>query len=323
MSSAETSRGALRAPSLSAVIPVYNSADILPALVERLEPVLRSCALEFEAVFVNDASSDSSWTVLLDLQRRHPWVRAIDLMRNCGQHNALLCGIRAATHVLIVTLDDDLQNPPEEIPALLNALDDDVDVVYGAPMREVHGLWRDVASQITKIVLEGALGAETARMVGPFRVFRSDLRRAFHQYSGTYVNIDVLLTWSTTRFKATRVRHDKRQSGRSNYTFGALLRHSLNMLTGFTTAPLQAASLLGLGVSFFGVVLFLYVIGRYLLQGSSVQGFVFLASVTLIFSGVQLLTLGIMGEYLARVHFRLMQRPSYTVRSDSAAIDQK
>ena len=314
---------ALRAPSLSAVIPVYNSAEILPALVERLEPVLRSCALEFEAVFVNDASSDSSWTVLLDLQRRHQWVRAIDLMRNCGQHNALLCGIRAARHVLVVTLDDDLQNPPEEIPVLLNALDDDVDVVYGAPQREVHGLWRDIASQIAKIVLQGALGAETARMVGSFRVFRSDLRRAFDEYSGTFVNIDVLLTWGTTRFKATRVRHDKRASGRSHYTFRALLRHSINMLTGFTTVPLQAASLLGLGVSFFGVVLFLYVIGRYVLQGSSVQGFAFLASVTLIFSGVQLLTLGIMGEYLARVHFRLMQRPSYTVRSDSAAIDEK
>ena len=229
--------------------PVYNSADILPALVERLEPVLRSCALEFEAVFVNDASSDSSWTVLLDLQRRHQWVRAIDLMRNCGQHNALLCGIRAARHALVVTLDDDLQNPPEEIPALLNALDDDADVVYGAPLREVHGLWRDVASQITKIVLQGALSAETARMVGPFRVFRSDLRRAFDQYSGTFVNLDVLLTWGTTRFKAVRVRHDKRKSGRSNYTFWALLRHSLNMLTGFTTAPLQAASILGLAVS--------------------------------------------------------------------------
>jgi undecaprenyl-phosphate 4-deoxy-4-formamido-L-arabinose transferase len=310
-------RRASRAQSLSAVVPVYNSADILPSLIERLEPVLRSCALEFEAVLVNDASSDSSWAVLLDLQRRYPWVRAIDLMRNSGQHNALLCGIRAARHVLIVTLDDDLQNPPEEIPALLAALEDDVDVVYGAPQREVHGLWRDVASQITKIVLQGALGAGTARMVGPFRVFRRELRRAFDEYSGTFVNIDVLLTWGTTRFKAIRVRHDKRKTGRSNYTFGMLLRHSLNMLTGFTTVPLQAASLLGFSVSFFGVVLFLYVIGRYLLQGSAVQGFAFLASVTLIFSGVQLLTLGIMGEYLARVHFRLMQRPSYTVRCDS------
>jgi glycosyltransferase involved in cell wall biosynthesis len=303
------------------VIPVFNSEAILPELVARLEPVLRVCADEFEAVFVNDASRDASWTALLDLQRRHHWMRVIDLMRNCGQHNALLCGIRAANHGLIVTLDDDLQNPPEEIPQLLNALDDDVDVVYGAPRQEVHGLWRDVTSQVTKIALQGALGAQTARMVGPFRVFRTDLRRAFDEYGGAFVNIDVLLTWGTTRFKAVRVRHDQRKVGRSNYTFWKLLTHTLNMLTGFTTAPLQWASGLGFSVTLLGLVLFLFVIVRYLVHGSTVQGFAFLASVTLIFSGAQLLTLGIIGEYLARVHARLMQRPSYTVRREATAND--
>jgi hypothetical protein len=183
----------------------------------------------------------------------------------------------------------------------------------------VHGLFRDVASQVTKIALQGALGAQTARMVGPFRVFRTDVRRAFELYDGAFVNIDVLLTWGTTRFKAIRVRHDERKAGLSNYTFWKLLTHSLNMLTGFTTAPLQWASVVGFSVTLFGLVLFLFVILRYLTQGSAVQGFVFLASVSLIFSGVQLLTLGIMGEYLARIHFRLMQRPSYTVRRTDEA----
>jgi undecaprenyl-phosphate 4-deoxy-4-formamido-L-arabinose transferase len=268
---------------------------------------------------VNDASRDGSWDVLVELRRRHGWIRPIDLMRNSGQHNALLCGIRAARYDLIVTLDDDLQNPPEEIPKLLDALEDHIDVVYGAPCQEVHGRWRDLASQATKIALQRVLGAETARMVGPFRVFRTDLRRAFDDYEGALVNIDVLLTWGTTRFKAIRVGHHERRTGQSNYTFWKLLTHSLNMLTGFSTAPLQWASMLGFAVTLFGMLLFAFVLGRYVLQGASVPGFAFLASVIIIFSGAQLLTLGIIGEYLARIHFRLMDRPSYTVKSGDAA----
>jgi undecaprenyl-phosphate 4-deoxy-4-formamido-L-arabinose transferase len=296
------------------VIPVYNSAELLPELAARLEPVLAASGGEFEAIFVNDASGDASWDVLRELQRRYSWVRIIDLMRNSGQHNALLCGIRAARSALIVTLDDDLQNPPEEIPRLLDALKDGIDVVYGAPLEETHGFWRDIASQITKIALQDALGARTARMVGPFRVFRTDVRRAFESYDGTFVNIDVLLTWGTTRFEAIRVRHDRRKSGVSHYTFSKLLTHSLNMLTGFTTAPLQMASVLGFGVSLFGLVLFVFILGRYLLQGATVPGFAFIASVILVFSGAQLVTLGIIGEYLARMHSRLLDRPPYVVR---------
>jgi len=306
-----------RVRSLSAVIPVYNSEGSLPELVRRLEPVLRAAADEFEGVFVNDGSRDASWRVLTELARLRPWMRTIDLMRNVGQHNALLCGIRAARCDLIVTLDDDLQNPPEEIPKLIAELGSDVDVVYGAPEHEVHGRWRDLASQVTKIALQHAVGASTARMVGPFRVVRTDLRRAFADYRGTYVNIDVLLTWATTRFRAVRIRHDERRIGQSNYTFRTLLTHSLNMMTGFSTAPLQWASFIGLAVTLLGAVLLADVLARRLIQGTSVPGFSFLASIIIIFSGAELVTVGIIGEYLARIHVRLMQRPAYTVRDET------
>jgi glycosyltransferase involved in cell wall biosynthesis len=299
---------------LSVVIPVYNSEGSLPELVERLEPVLRAAADEFEVVFVNDGSRDASLSVLTELARRRPWIRPLDLMRNVGQHNALLCGIRAARHGITVTLDDDLQNPPEEISALLQALTDDVDVVYGAPREEVHGLWRDAASQVTKVVLQGVLGAETARMVGPFRAFRTTIRRAFDDYKGASINIDVVLTWGTTRFAAVRVNHDPRRSGTSNYTFGKLLKHSLNMLTGFSTLPLQIASFLGFALTLVGGVLLAFVLGRYFVQGTAVPGFAFLASITIIFSGTELFTLGVVGEYLARMHLRLLDRPPYVMR---------
>ncbi len=297
-------------------MPVYNSAEMLPALVARLEPVLRACAEEYELILVNDGSRDAGWLTIVEIIRQSDWIRGVDLMRNGGQHNALLCGIRAARYELVVTMDDDLQNPPEEIPKLLAALIDGVDVVYGSPQYEVHGMFRNIASQVTKIVLQGVLGANTARMVGPFRVFRTDLRRAFDGYRGVFVNIDVLLTWGTTRFTAIRVRHDVRQAGKSNYTLIKLLVHMMNMLTGFSTIPLQLSTFVGLSIALLGIVLLVYVVGRYLLHGVAVQGFAFIASIIIIFSGTQLFTLGVIGEYLARMHSRLLDRPAYVVREE-------
>ncbi|MEO7157352.1 MAG: glycosyltransferase family 2 protein [Vicinamibacterales bacterium] len=303
-----------RLPGLSAVVPAYNSQQSLGQLVARLQPVLAAHADAYELIIVNDGSRDGTWDAIELLAREHEWIRPIDLMRNSGQHNALLCGIRHARFAVVVTMDDDLQNPPDQIPVMLAALGEGVDVVYGAPASEAHGVLRDLASQVTKIVLQGALGAKTARMVGPFRVFRTSIRDAFRDYRGSYVNIDVLLTWGTTRIRGVRVRHDARAGGRSNYTFWSLLRHSLNMLTGFSVLPLQLASFAGFSLTLIGVGLLAYVIARYLMQGVAVPGFAFLASITIIFSGAQLATLGIIGEYLARMHFRLMERPSYTVR---------
>jgi glycosyltransferase involved in cell wall biosynthesis len=303
--------------SLSIVVPVYNSEESLPALQARLAQALPEISDLYELILVNDGSRDRSWDIICQLAEQYPWVHGIQLMRNFGQHNALLCGIRAAKYDFIVTMDDDLQNPPEEIVKLVDRLDEGFDMVYGKPQKEQHGLWRDLASQVTKIALQGAMGAETARNVSAFRGFRSQVREAFANYQGPFPSIDVLLTWGTTRFSAIEVRHNPRQFGVSNYNFRKLVIHTLNMMTGFSVIPLQVASLVGFLFTLFGGLVLLYVIGRYLIQGGVVPGFAFLASIIAIFSGAQLFALGIMGEYLARMHFRLMERPSYIVRSDT------
>jgi glycosyltransferase involved in cell wall biosynthesis len=300
---------------VSVVVPVYNSEGSLPLLVERLGKVLEPQRQLGELILVNDGSRDRSWEVIRDLIGRHAWVRGINLMRNYGQHNALLCGIRAARHAVIVTLDDDLQTPPEEIPRLLAELEKGADVVYGTPQQQAHGLLRDLASSITKFALQSAVGAETARKVSPFRVFRTHLRDAFANYSGPFVSIDVLLTWGTRKFAAINVRNDPRTIGVSNYTVRKLIAHAMNMMTGFSTLPLQIASIIGFLFTFFGFAVLCFVLGRYFIQGGSVPGFPFLASVIAIFSGAQLFALGIIGEYLARMHFRMMDRPSYAVLS--------
>jgi glycosyltransferase involved in cell wall biosynthesis len=303
-----------RVSSVSVVVPVYDAARTLGTLLERLDRALVASGLPFEVIAVNDGSRDESWQLIQEEASHRPWLVGIDLSRNFGQHNALLCGIRAARYEAIVTLDDDLQNPPEEIPRLLDLLASGYDVVYGSPEQEQHGLWRDVASQTTKLVLGEVLGASTARQVSGFRAFRTELRAAFDDYSGPSVNVDVLLTWATARFGATKVRHDPRQLGASSYTFRKLAAHAMNMLTGFSTVPLQVASVLGFGLTAFGLVLLIYVISRYVIQGVTVPGFTFLATVIVIFSGAQLFTLGVIGEYLARMHFRVMRQPSYSIR---------
>jgi len=241
-------------------------------------------------------------------------VRGIRMSRNYGQHNALLCGIRAAQHSIILTMDDDLQHPVSEIAPLLAALKPEYDVVYGAPQDEQHGFLRDLASRVTKLALASSMGAETARNVSAFRVFRTRLRDGFEQYRSPSVSIDVLLTWTTTRFTAIKVRHAPRAKGRSGYTTGRLIRHAFNLMTGFSTLPLQIASLVGFLFVLFGLSVLAYVLANYMIRGGSVPGFTFLASVISIFSGAQLFALGIFGEYIARMHFRTMDRPPYLMQ---------
>lgn len=308
--------------TLSIVIPVYNGALSLRELIAELAAVLPSLASQYEVILVNDGSRDESWQVITELAGKHAWVRGFDLMRNYGQHSALLCGIRAARYDIIATIDDDLQHPPAEIAKLLAKLDEGYDVVYGTPLRQQHGFLRDLASELTKIALQNSMGVEVARNVSAFRVFRTRLRDAFTSYQGSYISIDVLLTWASTRFAAIPVRHDERKYGQSNYTFRKLVRHAINMITGFTIIPLQLASITGFAFTAFGILVFVYVVGRYLIEGGSVAGFPFLASIIAIFSGAQLFALGIIGEYLARMHFRLMDRPAYVVRLEAVSTPQ-
>jgi glycosyltransferase involved in cell wall biosynthesis len=305
--------------TLSVVIPVYNAALSIRMVVEQLLAVLPTLADAYEIILVEDDGRDNSWHVIEGItQDYRDRVHAFKLMRNFGQHGALLCGIRAAQYDVIITMDDDLQHPADQIAELLAKLDEGYDVVYGKPLNEHHGLLRDLASQVTKLVLQNAMGADTARSISAFRAFRTVLRSAFAEYDSPYVNIDVLLTWGTRHFAAVPVRHEARTLGVSNYTFRKLVVHSFNMVTGFSILPLQIASLVGFVMTLFGVVIFLYVMLSYILQGGTqFPGFPFLASTVAIFSGVQMFMIGVIGEYLARIHFRTMKKPAYVVRYDT------
>lgn len=304
--------------SVSVVIPVFNGAETIAEVVDRSREVLRGRAVNHEFILVNDGSVDDSWERVVELSASAPDVRGIDLARNYGQHNALLAGIREARCDVVVTIDDDLQNPPEEIPKLLDALTTDWDVVYGEPIAKRQGIGRRMATRVIVRSL-GFLGGKTAPMVSSFRAFRTDLREGFSDYTGPDVSIDGLLTWRTERFRSVPVRHDPRVHGESNYSLTKLVRHALTMITAFSTRPLRMATTLGFFVILFGAAVLLYVLLRFLIEGHSVPGFPFLASIISIFSGAQLFAIGVIGEYLARMHVRVMSRPSYSIRARTTA----
>ncbi len=298
--------------TISVVVPVFNSEPSLNELVDRLEKVMPTLCESFEIILVNDGSRDKSWAVIRDIAKSHPLVHGIDLMRNSGQHNALLCGIRAARYDLILTMDDDLQQPPEEAKKLLDKYLEGYDVVYGYAIKPPHEFWRYASSQITKRVMSFVMGIPNVVNISPFRLFRANLRNSFEHYQNSQVIIDVLLSWGTTRFGVVPVHEEPRKYGGSNYTFWKLAGMAFQVLTGYSTTPLRFASMLGFAITLFGIVTFLYVFIRYIAEGS-IPGFPFLASIITIFSGAQLFTLGIFGEYLASIFTRSTDRPPYVI----------
>ena len=296
---------------ISVVIPVYRSEQTLNELVSRVSNALQNH--EFEIILVDDASGDRSWAAISTLSRENSTVKGIRLGRNSGQHGALLAGVRLAKFETTVTLDDDLQNPPEEIEKLISELKPSVDVVYGVSEEIKQNFYRRLGSTLVRKFFSSALGFNSAVTMSSFRAFRTELRDGFNTQLGPNISLDALLTWSTTRFIVAKVRHDERKIGSSHYTLRKLARFMIDMTTGYSALPLRLATAIGFTTIGLGFMLLLYVVGRPLLSGESVPGFPLLASSIIIFSGVQIFLLGVLGEYIGRMHFRVMNKPTYMI----------
>lgn len=295
---------------LSIVVPVYKGETLIEPLVAQLSRTIPTFAEQYEIILVNDGSPDNSWSLIQKLVQEYQCIRGIRMMRNYGQHNATLCGVRAARYEVVVTMDQDLQHPPEAIPLLLAKLEEGYDVVYGAPRKLPQGFWRNLMTAGIKWILAKVIGLSAVRNVSAFRAFRTSLREAFVSFQSPSLILDVLLSWGTTRFTSVEV--DIVHAQRTNYNFRMLVRAALLILTGYSTLPLRFASWLGFGMTLFGLGVFIYVLVIYFTAGS-LPGFPFLASIIALFSGAQLFGLGIFGEYLARMFDRSMDKPSYVV----------
>ena len=302
--------------NVSIVIPVYNGEETVIPLTERLLKVLPEEFSQYEIIFVDDCSPDNSWNVLKTLRETTPdSIRVIHLARNFGQHNATLCGIRAARYEICVTMDDDLQHPPEQLHLLIEELEKGFDVVYAIPKKMPHSWWRNLGSKMAKLILSKIMGIPI-REIGAFRAFRTNLRNAFAEYRSPEVCVDPLLTWGTKKFSHVYVEEDQREIGESNYSLGSLIKTTMMVMARYSTVPLRFASALGFIFMLFGIAVLIYVLVIKISLGS-IPGFPFLSSIISIFAGVQLFTLGIFGEYLARIYERSNDRPPYVIGEDS------
>ena len=295
---------------VSVVVPTYKSPATLAELVSRIDAVNLG---DHEIIVVDDGNLDSTWSEILQLSKTNSSVVGLRLGRNYGQHSAILAGVRTAKFSQIVTLDDDLQNPPEDIPKLLAGLQPGVDVVYGVSTQVRQNVWRRFTSRTAKAIFAKVLGFESAISISSFRAFRTQLREGFAGELGPHVSLDALLTWSTSRFSTLEVEHHARRVGKSNYSLTKLVRFMLDTATSYSTRPLRLATTIGFITTLFGLLLLVWVVVSAIFVGDSVPGFPFLAASIAVFSGVQLVVLGILGEYLGKIHFRAMNKPTFSV----------
>lgn len=309
----------LAAVSISVVIPCYRSAATLRPLVERLDAVLAEAADRHEVILVVDGSPDDTWSVAAALADERSTVRAVRLSRNYGQHSALIAGIRLARYDSTVTMDDDLQHLPEEVPALVSALNGDVELAYGTPRQEEHGWLRSLASRSVKFAIGRGTNLDNVKDISAFRAFHTYLRDAFTLLNGPDVNLDVALSWATTRAVSVPVDMDRRREGTSNYTPSMLIRHALNMVLGYSVAPLRFVIYLGIACGVLGVVLLSVILYQYFSDSIEVAGFTTIASMVAIFSSAQMVAIGVLGEYIGRIHGANAGRPTYVVRERSDA----
>lgn len=296
--------------NLSIVVPVYKGRTFVEPLAAAISKTLPSIAQNYELILVNDGSPDNSWELIQQAAAQYRNIKGINLMRNYGQHNATLCGLRAACYEVTVTMDQDLQHLPEDIPLLLAKLEEGYDVVYGTPKKLPQGLIRNLLTAAIKRILASAMDVPSVKNISAFRAFRTRLREASANFQSPTLIIDVLLSWGTTRFVSVPV--NIAPAEQSNYGFSSLVRVALLILTGYSTRPLRLASWIGFIMTLFGLLVFGYVLYVYFSLGS-LPGFPFLASIIALFSGAQLFSLGIFGEYLARMFDRSMDRPTYVV----------
>lgn len=301
-------------PSMTVIIPVYRGASTIKSVVDATVGAFETWGVSGEVILVDDGSPDEAWSVIKKICEEYPQqVRAIRLMRNFGQHNAIMCGLRHTRGEYIITMDDDGQHPPEEIPKLLKAIEETgADVVYGVPKNRNHAPWRNLGSWI--VVSFYKLVFKTNVTPSAFRIMRRQAVEAILSYDLNYTYIDGLLAWNTDRIAQIEVEHRPRQAGRSGYNFAKLFTLAMNLFTNFSLLPLQIVSATGFLVAVAGFLLGFYYLLQRLVGGIAVPGYASIIVAVLVLGGLQMLSLGIIGEYLGRVHLNINKRPQYTVR---------
>lgn len=299
-------------PKLSIVVPVYRSQEMLRELYRRIAAAVEPLDSNFELILVEDCGGDDSWRVIQDIAREDERVRGIQLSRNFGQHAATICGFAHARGEWIATLDDDLEQAPECLPDLYKKALEGHDLVYGVYTGRSHKSWRNITSNIARWLFNKAIPSLNYTYTS-YRVIRGDIARALTQFDSPFPFVDGYLSWLTNNYATVEVPHGTRAHGTSNYTLKKLITHTINIFVTFSDLPLRIATWIGLTAFLIGMAWLTAIGGRYLFGGISVSGYASIMAGILLFGGVQLLVLGIFGEYLGRMNFKSSKKPLFLV----------
>jgi len=302
-------------PYLSIVIPVYNAQESLPELVARLSAILARDGRGSEVILVDDGSTDASWAILVSLKAQYSsLLKIVRLQRNCGQHNAILCGLSLAECEVIITMDDDLQNPPEEIPKLVAAIENGFDLAIGSYTAKQHAALRNASGGLVDKIIRSIFGLPKDFQLTSFRAVRRHVVVNVREMSGVYPYVTAMLLSHASRYTNVEVRHDSRKHGVTNYNLGRSVRLAGNLILSYSTLPVKMVGFACFIAFTFFLLFGTFVLFRALLEGAAVQGWASTVVILSFFNALILLCLFVFSIYLSRMNQQLTRsRTSFTV----------
>jgi len=303
-------------PEISIVVPVYRSEKILPHLADQVSLAMEAANMtgRFELILVNDASPDGSWPVIESLSGRHAFVRGICLARNFGQHNATMAGLNHALGEIVVIMDDDLQHPPQTIMALVNAVRDGYDVCYTRYVNRQHAAWKRLGSWFNDRVASFLLKKPRGLYLSSFKALRRWVVQQVIRYDGPYAYVDGLVLDITKNIASIPIEHQSRLEGEGNYDLRRSVSLWMKMATSFSIIPLRVASFTGMLLAVVSAMVMIFVVVQKVLHPETPAGWTSLVLTVLFVGGLQLLCLGVIGEYLGRAYLKINRKPQFAVR---------
>ncbi|MFX1501268.1 MAG: glycosyltransferase family 2 protein [Promethearchaeota archaeon] len=299
---------------ISVVIPVYNSEQSLEELCERLEKVFEKENMQYEIILVDDCSKDNSWKILKKLKNGNECIKIIRLMKNFGQHNAILCGFNYVNGDYVVTIDDDLQNPPEEIPKLLKKIKNGYDAVIGCQQRKNDKLYKKLGSRAIRYLNRKIFGKPKNLIISSFRIMKKEVTDEIKLLKSPFPYITGMLLSLTNNIANETVKHDKRKYGTSTYSLSKLIRLSFNLMINYSSWPLKALAVVGFSISIFSFGYAMFVIVEKLTIGVNVPGWTSVIVLLSFFNGLILIMLALIGEYLGRIIIEVSNAPQFVIR---------
>jgi undecaprenyl-phosphate 4-deoxy-4-formamido-L-arabinose transferase len=306
----------LAKPELSIVIPVYNEEAGLANLFARLYPAMDKLGLPYEVIFVNDGSRDNSVSILAEQYRKRPDVTRVVLFNgNYGQHMAILAGFEQTRGEIVITLDADLQNPPEEIHKLVAKMREGYDYVGSIRRKRQDSAWRTVASKMMNRLRERITNIHITDQGNMLRAYGRNVIDLVNQCGEVNTFVPALAYKFSRRPTEIVVEHEERAAGESKYSLYSLIRLNFDLMTGFSLVPLQIFSLLGMSLAIFSALLVLLLLFRRFLLGAEAEGVFTLFAIAFFFMGVILFGIGLVGEYVGRIYQQVRARPRYVVQT--------